>query len=125
MQMSEVASRVQEINANTLAGIQTDSAHATGDLDLFPGDTHPPQYILTNNLSGAVNVGVNLRNAKRGDYFRLVRNSGTPGAFAVTVKSGTAAAGTSIGTIEASKNGFVDCKFDGTAWKAIGDAIAS
>jgi hypothetical protein len=118
-------SRVRVFSDALSKGVQVDSSHATGDLDLFPGDTHPPVYSLTHNLSGNVNVGLNVRNARRGDRMRVNRNSGTPGAFTVTVKSGTAAAGTSIGVIQASANGFVDAVFDGSAWVQAGDAAAA
>lgn len=112
--------QVAEVNANRLNELTVDASHATGNLDLFPGDVDTAVYVLTNNLSGAVNVGLNTRNARRGQRARLVRNSGTPGAFAVTVKSGTAAAGTTLGTIGASNNGFIEAQYDGTAWVFIG-----
>jgi len=117
--------KVQVISAAKLAGIQVDSSHATGNLDLFPGDVHPELYALTHNLSGNVVVGVNVRNARRNDRFRLVRNSGTPGAFTVTVNNGTAAGGSAIGVIQASANGFIEAMFNGLAWVAAGDAAAA
>lgn len=121
MELRESHGRTQVINTNTLKGLTVDAATATGDLDLYPGDVDSPVYILTHNLSGAVSVGLNTRNARRGMRVRLVRNSGTPGAVAVTVKSGTAAAGTTIGrAIAASKNGFVEAQFDGTNWVCVG-----
>lgn len=118
-------SRVEVFGVDKSKGIQVDAATATGDLDLFPGDTHPEVYSLTHNLTGNVNIGVNVRNARRGDRFRLNRNSAAPGAFTVTVKSGTAAGGSSVGVIQASANGFVDCVFDGSAWVQAGDAAAA
>lgn len=113
--------RVQVINANTLKELTVDAATATGNLDLFPGDVDSAVYVLTHNLSGAVSVGLNVRNARRGMRARLTRNSAAPGAFAVTVKSGTAAGGTALGsTIAASVNGFIEAQFDGAAWVFVG-----
>ena len=113
--------RVQVINANTLKELTVDTAHATGNLDLFPADVDSAVYVLTNNLSGAVLVGLNVRNARKGMKARLTRNSAAPGAFSVTVKSGTAAGGTTLArAIAASRNGFVEAQFDGAAWVAIG-----
>jgi hypothetical protein len=117
--------RVQVINANTLAGIQTDSTTATGNLDLFPGDTHPQVYALTHNITGNVVVGLNVRNARRGDRMRVIRNSGTPGAFTVTVNNGTAAGGNALAAIQASANGFIDAIFTGLAWVLAGDSAAA
>lgn len=112
--------QVREINANRLAELTVNSSLATGNLDLFPGDVDTAVYVLTNNLTGNVNVGLNTRNARRGSKARLVRNSAAPGAFSVTVKSGTAAGGTTIGTIAVSVNGFIEAQFDGTNWVFIG-----
>lgn len=123
MQVNENASVVKEVNAEMLAGVE-ENAIATGDLDLFV-DVDPPVVILTSNLTGAVNVGINVRAARREQRFRVVRNSAAPGAFAVTVKSGTAAAGTTIATIEASANGHVEAVFNGSVWKRAGDAAAA
>jgi len=113
--------RVQVINANTLKELTVDASHATGNLDLFPADVDSAVYVLTNNLSGAVLVGLNVRNARKGMKARLTRNSAAPGAFSVTVKSGTAAGGTTLGrAIAASRNGYVEAQFDGSAWVCIG-----
>lgn len=113
---------VQVVNSGTSnSGVEVDSTTATGSLDLYPGDANAPNYVLTNDLSGNVAVGLNTRNARAGQVARLTRNSATPGVFTVTLKSGTAAAGTTIGrAIAASRNGFVEARFDGTNWICIG-----
>ena len=114
---------VEVINAGTLAEVEVDTATATGNLDIYPGDANAEVYVLTHDLSGNVNVGINVRNARKGMVARVVRNSATPGALTVTVKSGTAAAGSTLGrAIAASRNGWVEAKFDGTAWICIGMA---
>jgi hypothetical protein len=114
---------VEVINTGTLAEVEVDTATATGDLNIYPGDANAPHYVLTNNRSGAINVGINVRNARKGMVARVTVNSGTPGAQTVTVKSGTAAGGTTLGrAIAASRNGFVEAKFDGTDWICIGMA---
>jgi hypothetical protein len=113
--------KVEVINSGRLAEIEVDSSHATGNLDIYPGDANAPHYVLTNNLSGAVSVGINVRNARKGDVVRVTRNSAAPSANAMTVKSGTAAGGSTLGrAIAASRNGFVEAKFDGTNWVCIG-----
>ena len=119
--MKRENSRVKVVNAANQVGLQVDATHATGDLNIFPGDVNAPHYVLTNNLSGNVVVGVNTRNARRGDVCRVTRNSGTPGAVTMTVVNGPAASGTTLGrAIAASRNGFVEAKFDGTNWICIG-----
>jgi len=112
---------VEVINAGRLAEIEVDASHATGDLNIYPGDANAPHYVLTHDLSGAVVVGINVRNARKGMVARVARNSATPSANAVTVKSGTAAGGSTLGrAIAASRNGFVEAKFDGSAWIFVG-----
>lgn len=112
---------VKVVNAANLTNLETDATTATGSLDLYPGDVNSRHYVLTNDLSGNVSVGLNVRNARKGMVARVVRNSATPGAVTVTVKSGTAGAGTTIHrAIAASKNGFVEAKFDGTNWIGVG-----
>lgn len=119
--MKRENSRVTVANAAKMTGVEVDSSHATGNLDIFPGDVNASNYVLTNDLSGAVAVGINTRNARRGDVCRVTRNSATPSANAVTVKNGTAAGGSPLGrAIAASRNGFVEAKFDGTNWICIG-----
>lgn len=114
-------SRVEVANAANLEEVEVDAATATGNLDLYPGDANALHYVLTNNLTGNVVVGLNTRNAQRGDVARVTRNSAAPGLFTVTVKSGTAAGGSTLGrAIAASRNGFVEAKFDGTNWICIG-----
>lgn len=116
-------SSVSVVSAARLAGVEVDATTATGNLDIFPGDANAPVYVLTNDLSGGVVVGINTRNARRGDRARVVRNSATPGAVTVTVKSGTAAGGSTLGrAIAASRNGWVEAVFDGSAWICAGIA---
>ena len=110
--------QVREVNANNLLGLEV-STVATGSIDLYPGQ-HPMVLSLTTNRSGAISVGLNTAGARRKDRARIVSNQASPGAFAITVKTGTAAGGTSIGTISSSKNGFLEAQFDGTNWVFVG-----
>jgi hypothetical protein len=120
MQIRE-GSKVQEISASQLAELTADSATVGGSLDLFPGDVNTAHYVLTGNLTSALAVGLNTRNARRGQIVRVTLNQAAPGAFTCTVKSGTAAGGTTLHRALAStRNGFVEAKFDGTNWVGIG-----
>lgn len=65
-------------------------------------------------------VGLPTTGARKGMMAYVSRLAATPGAFTLTVKSGTAAAGDAIATMVASKKGFALCRFNGTAWECVG-----
>lgn len=114
----ELSCDVIEVNAAAIDGIEVNSTTATGNIDLFY-DVNAPVYVLTNNLTGNVVVGLNFRNASKGDLWRIVRNSAAPGAFTISVKSGGAGSGTTIATIVASKNGHVLARYNGSGWDVL------
>lgn len=113
--LREMPSRAREINSDTLAGHKVDSSTTGGNVDLYI-DVDAPIRTFTDNLGSGLVVGLNVRGANRGDVFTIHRNSGTPGAQTMTVKSGTASGGTSIGVVANSTNGTIKAKFDGTNW---------
>lgn len=113
---------VREIVATTALGIKTDSTTTGGDVNLYAGKDAPTQN-FTHNLGAGLVIGLNILGAKPGDKFRIARNSGTPAAQTVIVKSGTAAAGTALGTLAASTNGHFEAQFDGAAWVRIAQGV--
>lgn len=113
----------QEVSAQLLAGINTDSSTAGGNVDVFSGRQAPVQN-FTNNLSSGLVVGLNIEGASPQDKFRICRNSASPSANTVIVKSGTAAGGTAIGTLAVSTNGYIEAQFDSASntWVRIGQS---
>lgn len=111
----ELPCDVNEVNADAIDGIEVNSTTATGNIDLFY-DVNAPVYVLTNDLTGNVVVGLNFGNTSKGNLRRVVRSSAEPGAFTVSVRSGTAACGTTIATIFASKNDHVSAGYSGSGW---------
>lgn len=80
-------------------------------------DVYPSPFIATDNLSADSTVGISTTNARVGDEYEVTRNSASPAAYSLTVKSGTHSGGSTIGSISASKNGSIVAYFDGSAWK--------
>jgi hypothetical protein len=104
-------------SAGTGFALTNNSSLTTGTV-LIRSGRDPIYYVLTANRTGAINVDLDKSNAREQDTFRVVSSQASPGAFAISVRNGSG--GTTIGTIQASKNGFVDAVFDGTNWNFVG-----
>lgn len=100
------------------------SSAADADIDWEPA-RQGRTLISTNNLSANRVVGINGTGIDLGERCRVVRNAAAPGAFTVTIKTGTAAGGATIATLVASKNGFADFEWDGSKWVLVGQSVAS